>query len=456
MALLASWCPPALPLTKPPLGFFKGVSTAGRLKALYDFENKKVFFPDVYASFKFCIFVASPQPFAAPAQCAFYLHKVAELADPNRRFALSAEDFARINPNTGTAPIFRTRRDADLTTAIYKRLPILVGRSSGKEVKAWPVKYSTMFHMTNDSGLFRTRVELDEQEGAYPTGGNVFGSPSGNWLPLYVGRMIHQFDHRAASVKVNEANLHNAALSGTVTDEQKSDPSFVPISQFWVPESEINLPDSFDWILFFRDIARATDARTIITSATPKAGFGNKAPLLFPTDNDEYRQYGYLMLANMNAIVMDFVARAKVHSTSINWFIVEQLPVIPPAQFEQTKFGPKSAAEIIRAAVLELTYTAHDMAPFARDMGYVDDSGEVKPPFIWDAERRLALRAKLDAMFFLLYGITDRDDVRYIYSTFPIVEREEIAAHGCFRSRDLCLAYMNALNAGNPDAEVVL
>ena len=59
-------------------------------------------------------------------------------------------------------------------------------------------------------------------------------------------------------------------------------------------------------------------------------------------------------------------------------------------------------------------------------------------------------------MFFHLYGVTDRDEVRYIYSTFPIVERQEIDAYGSYRSRDLCLAYMSALAAGDPDAEVVL
>ncbi len=112
---------------------------------------------------------------------------------------------------------------------------------------------------------------------------------------------------------------------------------------------------------------------------------------------------------------------------------------------------------IVEETVLELTYTAHDMAPFARDMGYVDDAGQVKPPFIWDEERRLKLRAKLDAVFFHLYGITDREDVRYIYSTFPIVERQEAEAYGGrYRSRDLCLAYMSALAAGQPDAEVQL
>ena len=107
-------------------------------------------------------------------------------------------------------------------------------------------------------------------------------------------------------------------------------------------------------------------------------------------------------------------------------------------------------------AVLELTYTAHDMASFACDMGHIDDTGGAKPPFCWDEERRLYLRAKLDAVFFHLYGITDRDDIRHIYSTFPIVERQEVDAYGRYRSLDLCLAWMNALAAGDPDAEINL
>ncbi len=103
-----------------------------------------------------------------------------------------------------------------------------------------------------------------------------------------------------------------------------------------------------------------------------------------------------------------------------------------------------------------MTYTSHDLAQFARDMGYVDDLGEAKPPFIWDEDRRLKLRAKLDAVYFCLYGVTDRDDVRYIYSTFPIVEREEMGVFNRYRSRDLCLAYLNALAAGDPDADIDL
>lgn len=200
----------------------------------------------------------------------------------------------------------------------------------------------------------------------------------------------------------------------------------------------------------------------MIAAIFPSVGFGNKVPVLLPggAHCDEW-----LLAGNFNSVAFDFATRQKVQGQTLNLFIVEQLPVIPPAAYARA-FGPKTASEIVREAVLELTYTAHDMAPFARDMGHVDASGEVLPPFIWDEERRLHLRAKLDALYFILYGIFDpadpahdpvqgRDDIRYIYSTFPIVERQEKAAHGGkYRSRDLCLNYINALMAGQPDAVV--
>ncbi|WP_375207533.1 Eco57I restriction-modification methylase domain-containing protein [Hyphococcus sp.] len=441
--------------------FFKGVATEGRLKALYDFENRRTrfgqqpFFPDVDSRFKFCAFVASPSPTADAARCAFFLQDVSELGDPDRRFSLSAEDFAAVNPNTGTAPILKSRRDADLIKSIYGHSRVLIDRSQGTDDKLWPVKYSTMFHMTNDSHLFRTQLELEEKESAYPIGQSRWRSAAGEWLPLYVGRMIHQFDHRAASVDVNEENLHNPALSGTITAEQKADPNFVATPQYWVPESAITLPTELDWALCFRDIARATDARTIIAAIAPKTGFGNKLPLILPdTETDQYRHNAYLILGNINSVIFDFVARAKVHSTSVNWFIFEQLPFIDPKRFSSIKFGKKCAAEVIKEIVLELTYTAHDLAAFATDMGYVDKSGKAKTPFAWDEQRRLQLRAKLDAIFFYLYGITDREDIRYIYSTFPIIERDETNEYGKYLSRDICLAWVNALAAGDPDAKI--
>ena len=251
-----------------------------------------------------------------------------------------------------------------------------------------------------------------------------------NGYPSMLVGMIHQFDHRAASVKVNPESLHNPALSGDVGLAQKADPDFVPAPQYWVPASEVRIPNNLEWTLVFRNIARATDARTMIITVVPFVGLGNSVPILTAEDRNTYCQFASCFVANFNALLLDYIVRQKMHGTNLNWYIVEQLPVIPLDHYETIYLGPKTAGEIIRKAVLELTYTAHDMAPFARDMGYVDENGKIKPPFVWNEERRLHLRAKLDAVFFHLYGIVDRNDVRYIFSTFPIVEDQEIHTNG--------------------------
>ncbi|MCK1715216.1 restriction endonuclease [Bradyrhizobium sp. 143] len=441
--------------------FFKGLSTSGKLKSLFDFENRrtrydaKPFFPDVDSRFKFCATIASPSRTFAAARCAFFLQDICELEDPERCFPLAARDFARVNPNTGTAPIFKTRRDATLTTKVYDQLPVLVDRSTGGEVKAWPLRYSTMFHMTNDSSLFRTRFELEETEGAYPFIGNLYKGPSGEWLPLYEGKMAQAFDHRAANVVVNPNNQHRPAQPEAATLKQHSDPAWQPDPQFWVSASECPWNGNEGWVLGFKEITAATNERTFIAAIFPRVAFGNKLPLLLPEVPQSDRRE-YLLCANLNSTVFDFVTRQKVQGQTLNLFIVEQLPVVPFDHYAANRFGKKSAEEIVREAVLELTYTANDMTPFALDLGHVDSMGKVKPPFKWDEVRRMQLRAKLDAIYFLLYGITERDDVRYIYSTFPIVERQETATHGRYLSRDLCLAWLSALSAGDPDATIIL
>ena len=326
-------------------------------------------------------------------------------------------------------------------------------RSSGEAAKAWPVKYLRMFDMTNDSHVFQTREVLEEQEGAWPVGGNRFDSPAGEWLPLYEGKMVQAFDHRAASIVINPANVHRPAQPAPATIEQQQNASWLPHPQYWVPASECRWSSDSNWVLGFKEITAPTNVRTFIAALLPAVGFGNKVPVLKP-ETPERREW--LLAANLNATIFDFTTRQKIQGQTLNLFIVEQLPVVPPEQYEEVCFGPKTAAEIVRETVLKLTYTAHDMAPFARDMGYLDKAGEVLPPFPWDADRRLRLRAKLDALYFHLYGITDRDDIRYIYSTFPIVQREEEKAWGRYRSRDLCLAWSSALAAGRLDASIDL
>ena len=424
--------------------FFKSVSTSGRVGGLYDFENRKIFFKDIHASFKFCalIFGGEERRFDE-TECAFFLHDSKTIEDPDRCFTLAPADFDRVNPNTGTAPVFRTRRDAEITRRIYEQHPVLVDRSGGGERRAWPVRYHTMFHMTNDSHLFRTAVQLDN-EGFYRVAGNRWQKGEELYLPLYQGRMIHQFDHRANSVRVNPDSTHNPYLSEQVTQQQHADPHFLPQSQYWVPATavEATFTESCDYALAFRDIARPTDVRTVIASIAPKYGYGNSVPMLVPDD----AQSATCLVANLNALCLDFVARQKVQGTHVNWYIAEQLAVIAPEDYDR-EFGNTTARDLVRDHVLRLTYTADDMVPFARDLGCDG------PPFIWNEEERRHLRARLDALYFHLYGLS-RDDADYILSTFPIVQREDEAEFGTYRTRGLILAYMSAFAAGDTETRV--
>jgi hypothetical protein len=150
--------------------------------------------------------------------------------------------------------------------------------------------------------------------------------------------------------------------------------------------------------------------------------------------------------------VLDYVARRKAGSRHVNFFIAEQLPVLPPERYEE-EFGGVRLADFVSERVLELTYTAHDMAGFAEDMGYVDEHGEVRPPFAWDEERRLHLRCQLDALYFHLYGL-GREDAAYILDTFPIVREHDLRDFGRYRTKDLILHYYNAYAAGDMEAWV--
>ena len=432
--------------------FFRIVSTNGQVAGLYHFENGRTgtdlppFFPDVHRSFKFCalIFGAEERTFAE-TRCGFFLDEASTINDLDRCFPLSSEDFARVNPNTGTAPVFRSRRDADITRRIYEIHPVFVDRSSGQEVKAWPVKYMTMFHMTNDSHLFRTREELEEKEGAYPIGGNRFNSPEGERVPLYEGKMVQAFDHRAASVVINPANLNRPAQPVSATLEQHHDPNWLPTPQFWVLASKCSWPAEQTWVLGFKEITASTNIRTFIAALFPTVGFGNKVPILKP---ETQVRNEWLLVANFNAMAFDFTTRQKVQGQTLNLFIIEQLPVIAIGDYNK-RFGDATAYEIVREHVLRLTYTSHDMVPFARDLGYDG------LPFTWDEEERRHLRARLDALYFHLYGLT-REDAGYVMDTFPIVRRKDEAMFGRYRTKALVLAYMNALAAGDTETVVAV
>ena len=411
---------------------FADVVERRSLVSLYDFENREGIFPDVDSRQKFSLLTLSG--FARPveqAEFAFFCHSTDDLADPDRRFVLAPEDLALVNPNTRTCPVFRSRRDAELTLGVYRRIPVLV--NDGPDgANPWTVSLRQgLFNMTSDSALFRTAADCEDAGAVLD--GNVYRHPDGRtWLPLYEGKMVHHFDHRFAGAKAH----------GDVTDlspAAKVDPAAVPLPRYWVNAAEVDkrLLEARQWLLGFRDICRSTDERTVITMVVPRSAVGNKLPLLF---SDASSPQFALMCAVLSSFAFDFVARQKIGGASLNFFIVKQLPVLPPDTFVQPApwDSDHSLAEWLTPRVLELTYTAWDLAGFAEDLGWDG------PPFRWDDERRILLRAELDACFFHLYGF-DRDDIAYIMDTFPIVRRKDEAAHGEYRTARLILESYDAM-----------
>ncbi len=266
-------------------------------------------------------------------------------------------------------------------------------------------------------------------------------------------RWCRPFDHRAASVVVNPENLNRPAQPREATSEECANPDWLPDPQFWVSIDDAEWPGGLGWIVAFKHVTAPTNVRTMIACLAPAAGFGNSLPILLSTGGtfDEiqaYKESSHLVAANLNAFALDFVTRQKVQGQNLNWFIVEQLPFIAPAEYDRP-FGAMTARALVRDHVLRLTYTAHDMAPFARDLGYDG------PPFPWDDEERRHLRARLDALYFHLYGLS-RDDAGYVLDTFPIVRREDEKQFGHYRTRDMILAYMNALAAGDAETQVAV
>jgi hypothetical protein len=366
----------------------------------------------------------------------FFARQTTDLHDSNRRFALSADDLKLINPNTQTAPVFRSRRDAEITKAIYRRVPVLV-REGDVDDNPWGIEYQTMFHMTNDSHLFRTASEL-QADGAMLVG-NLWSRDAQRWLPLYEGKMIFHFDHRYGTYEGQTLAQANQGTLPTPTHAEHEDPQFVVQARYWVDIASVRdqWKAATKWTIAFRDISNAGSERTMIATIVPEVACNEKLPLIrgFPSDALP------LLMATLNSFCHDYVVRQKVGGNNINFFRLKQFPVLPPSVFQQKcAWSSGTVKDWLHPRVIELLFTSWDLHNLVSDLGFGYG------PFRWDPGRRELLRAELDAAFFLLYE-TERPDVDYIMDTFPIVKRKDEAAHGDFRTKRLILERYDALAA---------
>lgn len=426
--------------------FFAELVSARRLVSVFDFENRRGLFPGVHRMYRFMILIAAaPGHGPDQAQFAFYLLDPQDLQDADRCFPLSPADLRLINPNTLTCPIFRSAREAELARKAYANVPVLhADQSAPDDGATWDYQGLLMFMTNTASHLFRSRQELEGAGGVLD--GNTVMLASERFLPLYEGKMIWQFDHRYGNFRDRSDDSGNTQLP-PVSDADHEDPSFVPVGRHWIPTSEVDARlsgrSSCNWFLGFRDITNASNERTVIAAVIPRVAVANNLPLIL-TETGPIEIGG--LLANLNSLACDFFARQKVAGMHLNFYLLEQLPVLAPSAYlEPCPWAPHlTLGEWIRPYVVELTYTSTDLRSFARDMGW---SGS---PFRWTGARREILRAEIDAAFFHLYSL-ERDDLVYVLETFPIVRGKDLARYGTYRTRDLILDVYDAMAAATPD-----
>jgi len=441
--------PPGIATDDTTKAFFSHLVDTSRLAALYHFENEEKLFQGVDHRFAFVMFSLGP---SKAADLFFFARQTTALADKSRHFTLTPDDFALLNPNTRTCPTFRSLVDAELNKYIYRRTGVLWDERK-PDGNPWDISFLRMFDMTNDSGLFRGRGEM-EAAGQTLTG-NVWSGPIGKFLPLIEAKMVTHFDHRFSTYEgVTQAQLNVGTLP-RLDAAAHADPHCLSQPEWWLPEREVinrlNNKSARQWHLCWRDICRATDQRTVSPCVLPTSAVGNKLPLLMSTAKPVYLCSLYVALASF---IVDYASRQKIGGASLNYFILRQLPIPLPGFFAARCPWSKgqTVAEWLLPRVLELTYTSWDLEPFARDCGYTG------PPFGWDEERRFQLRCELDAAFFRLYLGSDeewardtppalreklpspRHAIKHIMESFPIVKRKDEEAFGAYRTGEEVLS----------------
>ena len=523
--------------------YFQELVSGKHLFSLVGFDNQKKIFPSIHPDTPFALLTVGYG--ARTSSLIFYALEISHLKDQRRWFRLDSEDFSLINPNTRTCPVFRSERDAELTRKLYRSAPVLIRDATDDrpEQNPWCVRFQTMFHMSSDSGLFRTFGDLaaqgaEEADAVWRQGGE-------NWLPLYEAKMVHQYDHRWATYETDGATSRNFTLA------EKQNPAYHNRPRYWVEEWQVTLrtarapkavldaakkEDSVKltaalrlwaagaawlvedketamqllqaetatqgndlfagdttgilqeaeamaheyplsetefrqlavllgaeddiwplarallqerrpkYLLGWRDITNATNERTVIAGVIPLAGVGNKYPLMmFLGETDS--QMLAAIIGNLSALPLDFVARQKIGGTTLNYFYIKQFPVLAPNQYAESDLS------FIVPRILELTYTSHDLKPFAEDLGYTSE------PFPFEPERRHQLKCELDAYYTKLYGM-NREELRYILDpadvmgedypseTFRVLKNREINEFGEYRTGRLVLEAWDKLERG--------
>jgi hypothetical protein len=213
--------------------YFEHLAMGGYLRSLMCLENEEFVFPSVHHAFRFALLTLGGKPSGESASLVFFARQPEQIHDPRRQFRLTPDEFALLNPNTRTCPVFRSQRDAELTKKLYRAAPVLIqeelrgadGQVVQPERNPWGISFMQgLFNMTSDSALFFNAPAMP-------------GEPPR--LPLYEAKMIHQFDHRWATYVTAPSSAMGDVETADVNDTQKCDAGFMARPRYWVEEREV-------------------------------------------------------------------------------------------------------------------------------------------------------------------------------------------------------------------------
>ncbi len=429
---------------------FNFLLQSNRLSQFFEFENEGFFGVGQGHMVRFALVTIQGATENQSTDFLFQGKSLRELHDPRRHFRLTAGQVAVLNPNTGNCPIFQTDSDVQMNLRLYQHGKCFVRETTElPQANPWNVTFRQgLFNTASDSKLFYTAPNLREM-GAERSG-TFWVSGQTRFVPLYEAKMAYLYNHRHGDFNVVSDSARTHKLPA-VSDQTLSNPSYSVFPFYWVKESEVearlsdrNWPHK--WLFGWRDVTDArASARTLIASVIPRYGVADTYLLMFPGTSINRVA---ALIGNLSSLVLDYATRQKVGGLHLKYNVMKQLPVLTPDRYTPADL------DLIVPRVIELTYNAHDLAPFARDLGY---NGA---PYKWNLERRALLRAELDAYYAKLYGLT-RDELRYILDpadiygddypseTFRVLKNNEIRQFGEYRTRRLVLEAWDRLCSGH-------
>ncbi len=404
--------------------FFREIVEERRLKSLFDFENKKGLFPGVDSRYKFSLLTLSGSNREQPSfELAFYLTEPDQLQNPERRFELSRKDIELINPNTKNCPTFESKADAELTLKLYNSVGVFKNTTEGQN--PWSIEISRMFNTSDDSHLFKTKMEL-EQDGWDLVGGQ-FQKDSEFYTPLYEAKLINQFNHRYSTFEgVSQEEAENGN-SVRLSPEELDQIDLLALPRYWLPDTKYQDKNGEDWHLAVRDITNATNERTVIASIIPSVATGETLKQISGQSAEE----SLLLLACLNSFTLDFTARQKVGGTHLSHFILRQLPIPSPDRFDRVKLDGEPIRDAILERSIRLMYTAHDLDPFA------EAAGEGRGPFTFtgDTQPRKEIRMELEALICHVYELS-KEDFDQLFDSFEQIRDRDIKEYGRYQTRE--------------------